>query len=245
MPEREVFPNAPITEALIDLRAVFDDENLSEKLARVVEQLKGEFPTVEQRVQVTFAINPREELNPPNVAEEVGKFLHSENREKAIQVRVSGFTYSKLKPYQDWNELRDNTRRLWDIYRDTTKPKKVVRLASRFINRIELPLPVDFDDYFNTKIQIADGLPQGIAEQFSRIVVPQPELGLVAVITTTLEKPNEDRTIIPFIFDIDVFKNVDYEADADAIWDDLEHIREYKDEIFFQSTTEKAKALFR
>ncbi|NKB49593.1 MAG: TIGR04255 family protein [Alphaproteobacteria bacterium] len=245
MSNREIFPNAPITEALIDLRVVIDDENLTEHLATVVEQLKGEFPTVEKRVQLTFAIAPGEEPNPPNESEEIGSVLHSENREKAIQVRINGFTYSKLKPYQDWEELRDNTRRLWSVFRDTTKPKRVVRLASRFINRIELPLPVDFDEYFNTKIQIADELPQGIAEQFCRIVVPQLEQGLVAVITTTLEKPGEDRTIIPFLFDIDVFKDVDYEVDADEIWDDLERIREYKDDIFFYSTTEKAKNLFR
>ena len=114
----------------------------------------------------------------------------------------------------------------------------------RYINRIELPLPIEsFQQYILTGLQIADGIPQGIAEFFTRAVVPKPDEQFSAIISSTMEKPSEK--ILPYIFDIDVFMPAKFDPDAEEIWSSFERMRNFKNDIFFCSMTEKAKSLFR
>jgi uncharacterized protein (TIGR04255 family) len=77
---------------------------------------------------------------------------------------LDGFAMSRLAPYENWNAVRDEARRLWDIYRSIAKPSKLIRLAVRYINRIDMPLPLgDFKDYLRTVPDVSPDLPQGLA----------------------------------------------------------------------------------
>jgi uncharacterized protein (TIGR04255 family) len=248
--KHETFPNAPITEALIDLRATFGGEVDLEQLEALAGEFAKKFPVKEPRIEHSYELKVEGDTGDAETharSKRIGYVLFSEDRGKAIQLRVNGFSFSKMKPYEDWISLRDEAQKHWEIYRDTMKPNRVARLAVRYINRIEIPLPIDeFENYILTGPNIAEGVPQGVNEFFFRLVIPsQEDARIQAVVTSTIEKPSENGETLPYIFDIDAFTPTDLDPTSKGVWATLEKLRDYKNLIFFKSTTDKAKELFR
>lgn len=253
MYKHETFPNAPITEALIDLRVTFGSGDQSDRLARLEQLAKGLsdlFPNIEKRMEHQYAFKVEDSAGTAETharSRQSGFVGFAEDRKKAVQLRVDGFAFSKMKPYESWSSLRDEACNLWNAYREAMNPSKVVRLAVRYINRIELPLPIaEFQDYILTGPQVADGIPQGLAEFFFRVVIPNTEDPKIqAAVTSTMEKIDKNAKVLPYIFDIDAFTPVELDPTDDAVWSTLHKLRDYKNLIFFLSMTEKAKVLFR
>jgi uncharacterized protein (TIGR04255 family) len=150
-----------------------------------------------------------------------------------------------LKPYDKWETLRDEARELWQHYVQIASPESVTRVALRYINRIEIPLPIrDFKDYILTTPEIAPDLPQGLGSFFMRLVIPDPKAQAVAVVTQTVESVDESSNRLPLIFDIDVFRMAAFGVQDEALWEMCEQLHDLKNEIFFKSITPKAKELF-
>ena len=75
-----------------------------------------------------------------------------------------------------------------DIQVEPARPNRLKRLALRYINRIEIPLPIrDFKDYLLTIPEIAPGLPQALSNFIMRLVIPNPEMEATAVINVIME----------------------------------------------------------
>lgn len=190
------------------------------------------------------------QLKPPAMQQAVkvspqGFMFKSADGQRIVQVRQDGFTFNWLRPYDRWESLRDEARVHWNRYRDTFRPEEVTRLGLRYINRIELPLPLtDFRDYVKTAPDIAAGMPQGVSALFMRLEIPDNERRLLAIVTETLQPSVDDDTRIPIIFDIDVVRPGKFEP-SEPLWETLEQMHEYKNEIFFASMTERAKEMFR
>src|SRR5207244_3682868 len=87
----------------------------------------------------------------------------SADEKQVCQGRLDGFTVHRLAPYQGWLPFRDEARRLWDRYRQTVQPRNVRRVAIRYINRLDLPLPAELKDYLRTFVEVSPDLPQGVA----------------------------------------------------------------------------------
>lgn len=122
----------------------------------------------------------------------------------------------------------------------------IVRLAVRYINRIELPLPFgDFREFVRTAPDIAPELPQSLSALFFRVEIPEPGKTFSATITEAMEPITEASTHLPLIFDIDVVDQRSVEASSPLIWDAFERMRQYKNELFFRSMTARALELFR
>ena len=160
------------------MRVTFESAVKLEQLEKLSEQFSALFPSKktqiahEHTVKVTDAAATAESHAKSEI---LGHVRFTENRDKAVQLRVNGFAFSKLKPYESWPALRDEAREHWETYRGELGPSRIARLAVRYINRIELSLPItDFQDYVLTGPQIADGIPQGLAEFFSELWSPIP-----------------------------------------------------------------------
>ena len=124
-------------------------------------------------------------------------------------------------------------------------PVQITRVALRYINRIEIPLPFrDFKDYILTTPEIAPGLPQGLARFFMQLAIPIAEIPAVAIITETMEPVTETKRL-PFILDIDVFREAAFDVEGKEAWEMLEKLHDIKNDVFFNSITPKAKELFR
>jgi len=243
-----VFPNAPITEALLDIRAQLPREIDLKKLEVFHENIKPRFPDKKQRIsfETGFQLSPEKPPVPlPASAGVYGYMFSSPNDTKVVQARLDGFTFNKLKPYENWERFFSEAQGLWANYLEIAKPEKVTRIALRYINRIEIPLPIkDFKEYILTVPEIAPNLPQGIARLFMQISIPNSEIQATAVITEAMENITAIQKL-PFIFDIDVFQEILCSANAPEIWERFKKLRVFKNDIFFKSITEKTKELFK
>jgi len=247
MPDWERFPKAPISEAILDIEVKFASPVELARLEAFQELIHDRYPMKSNRAKWQGRVEVQEE----RVAQEVsrgaqGFMFRSPDGIKVVQVRQDGFTFNWLKRYESWEALRDEAQSQWERYRGTFQPRAVSRLGLRYVNRIELPLPIpDFSEYIKTIPEIAPGIPQGLIGLFMRLEIPDEARNLVGIITETIEMPVAESKRLPFIFDIDIISGGTFEPSSLSVWETFEQMREYKNEIFFASVTEKAKELFR
>jgi uncharacterized protein (TIGR04255 family) len=247
----ETFPNAPIREALIDIHVALPPETTVEVLAGFHEPIKEQFPTRRERSMWLheFRMEPDGESVAETGPKRIDGYLHVSDADgKIVQARRDGFTFNKLRPYSDWSAFSGEARELWERYMQLAKPANVTRLGLRYINRIEVPLPLgDFRDFCPLFPDLPPGVPQSLNEFFMRFSAPVPgTANTMSVITTTFEIPTPGETKLPLILDIEVFENFDlFAPDTDLIWQKLDRLRAAKNDIFFASVTEAAKDLFR
>jgi uncharacterized protein (TIGR04255 family) len=103
----------------------------------------------------------------------------------------------------------------------------------------------DFKEYILTTPEIASGIPQGLAQFFMQLVIPNADKQATAVVTETIEKTDDKSKVLPLIFDIDVSRNIILESKSDEIWNIMDNLRNFKNKIFMNSLTEKTKELFK
>src|SRR5678809_118110 len=48
-----------------------------------------------------------------------------------VQFRINGFTFSRLAPYQTWEQFRNEAKTLWESYRQIVGTLPVVRVGLR------------------------------------------------------------------------------------------------------------------
>lgn len=241
----ENFPNAPIVEAVLEILVRPSVSGKLINLGGLKDKLGEEFPEIGEATEIKTGFQFGNKIGFASEQEKIGFLFRSSERKKVMQARTNGFAFSKLKPYRNWNSFKAEAKKLWSVYYKATKPMKVVRISLRYINRIEIPLPMkDFEEYILTNLKIAPGLPQAISTFVMRFEIPKPEIKAVGIIIEAVEKLDKPN-ILPLIFDIDVVKEKDYVGSLKHIWTDFEKLHDFKNEIFFESLTEKTKDLFR
>ena len=248
MNDYTVFPNAPITEAILDIGVILPKGTEISTLKDLQEPIATRFPKIEEIRFLKGGVNVSEDKEIqalPSTSGIHGFRFRSSNQTKVVQSRLDGFTFNKLRPYENWEEFCIEARDLWNLYVPLAKPTKVVRIALRYVNRIEVPLPLnDFDEYLLTNPHVAPGLPQSLSKFFMRLEIPHQNIDSVAIITQmTAEQSQTD--LLPLILDIDVITQADFSVDGEEIWEQFSKLRILKNDIFFSSTTDKAKELFK
>src|SRR5262245_37268881 len=110
-------PNAPITEAVIDFRvetpAAVTVEMLDAALAErgyLGYTKKGPIIRGEFGFSLTAKEGPVTRAAQSSV---IGVRLHSADERYVAQLSVEGFTLSRLQPYESWETLIGEARRLW------------------------------------------------------------------------------------------------------------------------------------
>lgn len=249
--EQKILPynNPPIVEAILDIKTTLPPDIFLSHLQEFQEFVKTDYPVKKERrsfeggVQFKSGSAPEFKASPEKVD---GFLFHADDGKGIVQVRLDGFTFNKLRPYSNWEKFNGEAKRLWAQYVKIAKPSSVSRIALRYINRIELPLPFsDFKEYILTAPEVAKGIPQGLAGFFVRLAIPNEEIGATAIVIETMEPIKPDTNKLPLIFDLDVFKNISMPPDTEKIWVILNQLREYKNQVFDKSITDKTKGLFK
>lgn len=247
MSKYTVFPHAPITEAVLDIKVEAQSQLSRSMLEKYHEKIKERFPEKQQRTAFKADIKFTPEGPTASIpsSEPDGYLFRSPAKNKIVQVRFDGFTFNKLKPYDNWDVFKAESQELWRLYYELTNPTKITRLALRYINRIEIPLPFNkFQDYILTMPAVSPLLPQVLSGFFMRLAIPKPELEATAIINETIENITDNQRL-PLIFDIDVFREVNFTDNLSEIWSIFDKLRAFKNDIFFNSITEKTAELFK
>lgn len=246
MPPQLPYPKAPITEAIIDIRVQLPEGTQVAELEKVHEGLEVAYPTKRNRMLAEFHGQMGEQgATAAASSKPIGFLFKSADEKQVFQARLDGFTMSRLAPYESWDPFRDEARRLWRVYRSVAKPVRVTRLAVRYVNRLDLPLPVtDLKEYLRTVPEVSSDLPQGLAAYFMQLRIPQEDINSVLLINQTIIEPAKPG-VASVVLDIDVFRFDDPPADEQGIWDFLEVLRERKNHVFEACITRKARELFK
>ena len=141
MTERENFPNAPIVEAIVDIRIEPAANAKWTRDANEFPQLLASHPIGENQFALFVHAEWSGEAAPSQeilASDITGIRFRSEH--EVIQFRVDGFTFSMLPPYSSWQELFDKAWEAWTLYKGIIGQASIVRLAVRYINRMHFPL---------------------------------------------------------------------------------------------------------
>ena len=179
-----------------------------------------------------------------------GVLRRSSDGLQVFQARLDGFTFSRLRPYQEWATFSTEAFRLWRLYRSVALPTSVLRIALRYINQIDVSIEpgqlLDLSVYLRTYPEISPLLPQTIDGYFSNVQLMLREAGpkLQLIQTVMISSPN----ILGLILDIDVFWEEALGATNEEIQTVLgerfDLLRDYKNAVFEACITAETRKLF-
>jgi len=238
--------NAPITEAIIDFRTKLKDGFDAADLASLQEAVRDKYPGMDEMKQVEGGFK----FEGAKVEQLVqgpwlrGYVLRSGDGRDVAQIRRDGFSFHRLSPYTDWSSVVAEAQRLWQSYLRRAPVELVTRVAVRYINRIDIPLPItDLGQYLTEPPRLPEAFPQELCSFLIRYVVRDREINASANVTQVLQVSDQlDRATI--ILDIDVYRVQEAGLDLGEIPAMLEQFRNLKNRIFFSSITEETAGWF-
>jgi uncharacterized protein (TIGR04255 family) len=248
----EKFPQlarAPIAEAVIEMRAraaaPWDEAGIRGKLAPL---LQG-YPIVESQSEFEHALQVGPGQDMVQTHRDLG--WRGLRRESADHVHIAqfnrdGFVFSRLRPYDHWEQFHGEAMRLWNIYRDFARPSAVQRLGLRFINRIELPVDGPRpEDYLRMPAEALKVLPLSRSGFFHRDVLGVPGYPYIVTIVRTVQPLQAGGSKgYGLLLDIDVFSTEPFDLRDDLLSQRLVEMRWLKNKAFFGSITEQALESF-
>lgn len=246
----EHLPHAPIVEAVIDIRArssVMLEETV---LKPQLEAKLSDYQFLDFQQQIQHDLSFQENVTPSAIIRNLGwKGLRFQSADKnyIAQFNRDGFVFSRLEPYQSWEQLYDEGLRLWRVYVELAQPVEFHRIGLRYINRIQLPPDVvQFEDY----MEPAPVPPKNLSMPFhgfmhqDTLAVPEHPYA-INVIRTIQPPPIQGIQGLSLILDIDAFTTQEFELDEAALERRLLEMRWLKNKVFFGSVTPKTLKLFR
>lgn len=244
-------PHAPIVEAVIDIRArpaaVLEEAMLKPRLEA---KLSGyQFLDSMQHVQIHHEVNLKGGAPASPIVRELGwKGLRFQSGDKKhiAQFNQGGFVFSRLEPYESWEQLYEEGMRLWSVYIELAQPVEVHRIGLRYINRIQLPPDeLRYEDYLEPAPMPPKGLDvpfHGFLHQDTIAVSGHPYA--INVIRTIQPPGATGIQGLGLILDIDAFTTQGFELDEALLEQRLLEMRWLKNKVFFGSVTPNALKLF-
>ena len=170
------------------------------------------------------------------------QFIGGEGKQIA-GFRLDGFTFSRLAPYQTWEQFRDEAKRLWALYRQVVGSAPVTRVGVRYVNQLDLPVNLrDFRDYIRSYPEISSDLPQQLASFFMQVQIPQTDIGAMLILNTAIVPPLGPN-VVSVVLDIDVNKAGLESPSDEEIWNTMEMLRVRKNLIFEGCITNTTREL--
>lgn len=240
------YNTAPIREAIFDIRINKLENSKIEELKKLHSLISDAYPNKKKQVDFIGKIELKDNIQVSNETNsQIKGFVFSNKENKSqVQIRLDGFTFNMLNPYSEWKDFSKEALRLWTIYEKNLKPLDITRIALRYINRIDIPLPFEkFQDYIINMPPIPHNLPQSFRSFFMQIDIPCDNDGTNVVLTETIEKTANDK--LPFILDIDAYKAGNIKKNMKTLQVEFDKLRELKNQTFENCITDNTRELFK
>jgi len=218
------YEKAPITEALIDIRVELSTELRFEDLHAIRKHVSKDYPQEETRNLAEGTIQFAPAMQASVQQKPWGLLFRNEAKNQVLQARLDGFTFSRLEPYETFEKLRGEARRLWDIYRELMRPKRVTRVAVRYIN--QLPELRNFGPYL------------------MRLPMHQGDLKGTLVINEAMT-PAKSPDTVSIVLDFDLHVDDPPVTTEQELWSFFDRLRERKNAYFEACITDKTRELIR
>ena len=162
------------------------------------------------------------------------------------QLRLDGFTFSRLRPYQSWRSMVDDAWPIWERYVDVLRPLGVARVATRFINILRLPPRTTLDRFLTAPPKMPQGLPTTCSAFLFRYVTEATDDA--AAIVSLATEPSRGPQSVSVVLDIDCYAHRDFSVTGGGVTGmakTLDELRQRKNDIFFRSVTPEALEMWR
>jgi len=233
--------HAPIVEAVIEMRSNTERQIDEKATLTLIKARLPEYPNVETQRGFSHSFSVAPNQPPHQEYADLGfkgfRLLTADKK----QITVFGkenYTFSRISPYENWEQFSVEALRLWDLYKAMTDSSAINRLGVRFINKIALPQgDVQFDDYLKSPPSAPDGLNLAFVGFFHQDTMAIPDHKYVINFIRTIQ-PSPDG-ILNIILDIDVFIEKQIPDNIENLMKHLEEMRFIKNSVFFNSITNK------
>jgi uncharacterized protein (TIGR04255 family) len=246
----EHLPRAPIVEAVIEIRAPAEAPWTEPAVMAELRAHLPDYPAVDSHRAFHHELRVGPGQEPQQTLRDLGwrglRFQSADGLQVA-QFNRDGFIFSRLQPYQSWEQFNCEGLRLWESYAALAQPSEVQRLGLRFINRIALPpQEVRFVDYIRPHAQPPQGLDLPFQGFFHHDVLAVPGHAYAINVIRTVQPPQEPGSEgMAVILDIDVYVAQPFKPSRAELDHRLAEMRWLKNKVFFGSVTKKALKGFR
>ncbi len=239
---REAFPHlgaAPITEAVLEVRTRAQMEWAEGRLLEELEELNADYPKVESLSESLTELRVGSPQFAPQGRRDYGwrgaRVLTEDERQVAVFHR-DFFSFSRLKPYIDWENFMSEALRLWRVHARLSGAAEIGRAGLRFINQITLPEAAagDLADYLTSPPQRPQGVALPLAHflHHETLAVPGHPYAINLVKTLQQGEPEEKPSLL---VDVDVYTLEAAAASEEWLASRLAEMRWLKNKVFFGS----------
>jgi uncharacterized protein (TIGR04255 family) len=249
----ERFPHlryAPIVEAVVEIRALAEGTWEEPTVRSYFEPKLAGYAYFDSPREFRHELEMKVGQAPKQMVKDMGLKgvrFRSHDQLQIVQLNRDGFVFSRLQPYEDWEQLSREAMRLWQFYAELARPTEIQRIGLRFINRMQLPpREVQFEDYIQSGPQPPKELELPFLGFMHHDTLAVPGYSYAINLIRTIQvPPNLQTEGVALILDIDVFTAEAFELREGAIEQRLPEMRWLKNKVFFGSITEKALEIFR
>ncbi len=243
MKEFTLYPQAPITEAIIDFQVQLPENSNLDQLLRVRDFTKTDYPVQQSLEQISGQIGQVVSLEKSHVGYQ---FSNADNKQ-VFRATLRGFSFHRLAPYSGWALFKNEAHRLWTIYKKSLTPFMIKRVSLRYVNHLNLPLQIDgslnFQDYLTVVPPVPTSISQGVSSYLIQLLLPQPEIESMLMLNhAVVESPNPD--FVSVVLDIEIYHEKDMD-NGQQVWDILELCRNRKNQVFEECITDQTRELFK
>jgi uncharacterized protein (TIGR04255 family) len=237
MPSYPHLENAPIIEAVVDIRLEPLADSVWDSGVREFTHFSERYPTSEpiSRFELSMMVAPGQ---PPSqelhVTDSIG--IRFSNETEVLQLRIDGITYSKLKPYTSWDSVFETAWNAWNVYR-SLQGGSVSRIATRFINKIQFSPLEQIGDYIRQMPGVPANIPGSMRSFFSSHDINISDNTGAKLIQGIEPQQGENMS---YILDIDAFRIGSYDVSDPLIESGFTELHDLKNSIFFNCITEQA-----
>lgn len=240
------YRNAPIVEAILEVRVIPATDLRVEQLASVVVAPDFGEPQAQFNVTAEMEVSDADVVSHAT-KEQVGFAFVRQDNQRVVRAHLDRFSFSWLKPYQDWDAFSAEALDRWATYATIAGPEEVTRVAVRFVNKIDVNKPsVEVKDYLRTSIDISPYLPQAMMNFFVQVDIPLERHNAVARVLSTLVQPDMPGHT-SLILDIDTWRAgaLDLRDDGgrEALVECLDVLRKAKNYVFEACITDATRGL--
>lgn len=243
-----VLSKAPIAEAVIEFRFSPDSTLDFNALEKIGGTMTDEFPHKENRAQkeMIWDISNKEPVYQIKDLGHVMLILRSAEKNRVVQLRTDRYSFSLVGSYSTWKKFSDEALSAWRKFNIGDRINSLSRIGIRYVNNLNLPKDRNYmERYLSIPPKIPANVNGRIEGFLNRVIIKNSEIPASSTVALALDHNKISEESFPVILDIDVFYSHSIEHNFEEISTILEKLRNFKNDIFFNSLSKEGIELYK
>jgi uncharacterized protein (TIGR04255 family) len=240
---KEAYAHAPITEAVFEVR--FTEMLSLRDMERLRDRFKRHYNKVEDFNDVKVEVSGGRMSTSLNRS---GHKLTAPNAVDLILIREQSFATARHAPYEKWENFSTTAFENIELCFSIAGRKTINRIATRFVNRFDIPASEiensDINEWVAATVALPESLSKAIGPYSLAVNFLHPETGAKALVQSGIVAPALLKHV-SILLDIDVYIDEGISNHKDEISRIAPILRKAKNSIFESLITEKLRRRFK